>query len=345
MPTGSNLVLGQVNTASDPTIVDISAGTSSGVMVRSAGTTGIVADPALNTGILGTGQRGVTGLSFNDVGVGVAGLGSKIGVAGDSLGATSLGMRGNADFLGVLGTTSTTITTKLVAGVQGSTVNRMGLGVNGQSAALFGVRGLGGGTPTAANVVGVMGFGRGALAHGVIGDAPAPGFAGFFFGDFGVTGRKGAAVRFPDGTHRMLCAVESPESWFEDFGAGRLVRGRAAIKLDPAFRAVIRGAYHVFLTPEGDCLGLCVMKKSASGFEVRELQGGRSGAPFSYRIVARRRDVTGPRFACVQVPKLPRGADALLNVPSAPDMPTEEEARSRAVGRKRGASSGAAPRK
>jgi hypothetical protein len=334
MPTGSNLVLGQVNTASDPTIVDISPGTSSGVMVRSAAGIGVVGDPALNTGILGTGQRGVTGLSFNDVGIGVAGLGSQVGVAGDCLGATSVGVRGTADFLGVLGTASTAITNKMVAGVQGSTTNRMGLGVNGQSAALFGVRGLGGGTPTATNVVGVMGVGRGAVAHGVIGDAPAPGFAGFFFGNFAVTGTKGAAVRLPDGSHRLLCAIESPESWFEDFGAGRLVRGRAAIKLDPTFRAVVRGAYHVFLTPEGDCRGLYVAAKSPRGFEVRELQGGRTSVPFSYRIVARRRDVTGPRFARVQPPKLPRGVDVALSVPKAQGMPAPEEARKRARSRK-----------
>ena len=118
MPTGSNLILGRLNTASDPTIVDIDRGTSIGVMVRSNAGMGIVADPALNTGILGTGLRGVTGLSFNDVGVGVAGLGSKIGVAGDCLGANSIGVRASADFLGVLGTASTSITTKLVAGVQ-----------------------------------------------------------------------------------------------------------------------------------------------------------------------------------------------------------------------------------
>ena len=32
-----------------------------------------------------------------------------------------------------------------------------------------------------------------------------------------------------------------------------------------------------------------------SGFEVRELQGGKSSVPFSYRIVAKRVDVAGDR--------------------------------------------------
>jgi len=331
MPTGSNLILGRVNTASDPTIIDLDPGTPSGVMVRSNAGMGIVADPALNTGILGTGLRGVTGLSFNDIGVGVAGLGSKVGVAGDSLGATSIGVRASADFLGVLGTASTAITTKMVAGVQGSSTNAMGIGVNGQSDAFFAVCGLSGRMPGAVSGVGVFGIGRNS-AHGVIGDANAPGFAGFFFGDFGVTGRKGAAVRFPDGSHRLLCAVESPESWFEDFGAGRLVRGRATVKLDPAFRAVVRGAYHVFLTPEGDCRGLYVARKAAGGFEVRELQGGRASVRFSYRLVARRRDVAQRRFPRVRIPKLPRGADAPLAVPDASGLPSQADVRKRVAG-------------
>lgn len=32
------------------------------------------------------------------------------------------------------------------------------------------------------------------------------------------TGPKCAVVPFPDGTHRQLYCLESPQSWFEDFG-------------------------------------------------------------------------------------------------------------------------------
>jgi hypothetical protein len=42
-----------------------------------------------------------------------------------------------------------------------------------------------------------------------------------------VFGAKGAVVRQRDGSHRMLYSVESPESWFEDFGESRLVDGEA----------------------------------------------------------------------------------------------------------------------
>src|SRR5262245_44002142 len=141
MPTGSNLILGQSNTASDPTELKVATGTPTGLIVRYSGGLGIVGNQALNAGLLGVGLRGVSGISLNDVGVGVAGLGSKVGVAGDSFGVNSVGVRGGADFMGVLGTASTTITTKLVTGVHGESFNVRGIGVSGQSATFFGVRG------------------------------------------------------------------------------------------------------------------------------------------------------------------------------------------------------------
>lgn len=116
-------------------------------------------------------------------------------------------------------------------------------------------------------------------------------------GDLLVIGNKGAAVPHPDGTRRMLYCVESPESWFEDFGRARLVRGKATVRLDRTFAAVVRtGDYHVFVCPEGDCRGLCVGGRTRHGFEVRELQKGTSTLGFSYRIVAKRKDVSGVRF-------------------------------------------------
>ena len=109
----------------------------------------------------------------------------------------------------------------------------------------------------------------------------SPLFAGLFFGnvqvqgDFTVIGHKSAVVPHPDGTHRRLYCVESPENRFEDFGRGKLSGGRAAIELEADFAKLVKtGDYHVFLTPEGDCNGLYVHRKTAGGFEVRELQKG-----------------------------------------------------------------------
>lgn len=59
----------------------------------------------------------------------------------------------------------------------------------------------------------------------------------------------------------MYC-VESPESWFEDFGIGEMVNGSAKIQLDSDFIMLIENnSYHVFLTPEGDSKGLFISKK------------------------------------------------------------------------------------
>src|SRR5262249_35234171 len=126
------------------------------------------------------------------------------------------------------------------------------------------------------------------------------GYAGFFRGNLFVSGRidagvKDAIVPFPDGSQRVLHCMESPEHWFEDFGTAKLKRGRTVVKLDADFAKVIkRGDYRVFLTPEGDCRGLYVRRKSAS-FEVREFGDGASDVAFSYRIVGRRRDITRHR--------------------------------------------------
>jgi hypothetical protein len=93
--------------------------------------------------------------------------------------------------------------------------------------------------------------------------------------------------------------VESPQNWFEDFGSGQLASGAAAVTLDSTFAETVNAAsdYHVFLTPEGDCRGLYVSHKSATGFEVRELGGGQSNVAFGYRIVALRRGFENVRMA------------------------------------------------
>jgi hypothetical protein len=185
MPTGSNLILGQTNTASDPTEIDVvPTPTKAGLVVYYPRGLGIVGSHALDAGLVGVGLRGVSGISINDVGVGVAGLGSRVGVAGDSIGDSSVG---------------------------------------------------------------------------------------------------------------------------------------------------VRGPYHAFLSPEGDCHGLYVGRKSSGAIEVRESQGGRSSIRFSYRIVARRKDVAAPRFARINLPKMPTNADAPIHAPEPPKMPSMKDVRARVV--------------
>ncbi len=100
--------------------------------------------------------------------------------------------------------------------------------------------------------------------------------------------------------------MESPESWFEDFGEGKLVNGKAEVKLDPDFAAVVKTKhYHVFVTPYGDSHGLYVAKRTDTGFEVREQQGGKSSVEFSYRVVAKRKDIAGERLKKFSLPPAP----------------------------------------
>src|SRR5262245_59845195 len=182
-----------------------------------------------------------------------------------------------------------------ISGTQGPAVQNTSniAGVRGTSDGANGVIG------TSNRSIGVVGFSNNV---GVFGQSTNPAsFAGLFAGNVQVTGTFSAAVKnavvpFPDGSARVLHCMESPEHWFEDFGTARLRRGRAVVRLDADFAKVIkRGDYRVFLTPEGDCRGLYVYRKSAAGFEVRELMGGSSSVAFSYRIVGRRKDIGAHR--------------------------------------------------
>ena len=137
---------------------------------------------------------------------------------------------------------------------------------------------------------------RGLYAEG----RPAGQFVGdvIVSGNLVVTGWKAAAITHRDGSRRLLHALESPDARFEDFGRARLRDGRAKVQLDPTFASVVRtDDYHVFITAEGESAGLYIARRTRRGFEVREQGRGRSSVDFSYRIVAKRRDVPAGRFA------------------------------------------------
>jgi hypothetical protein len=141
------------------------------------------------------------------------------------------------------------------------------------------------------------------------------GFAGFFWGplvvlgDFIIAGPiKSGAVRHKDGSHRLVYAMESPETWFEDFGEAKLVRGKARVKISPDFAAIVdTKTYYVFLTPHGDSAGLFVTSRTSGGFEVREQGRGTSSLSFAYRIVAHPRQASdNKRLAKIKLPPLPK---------------------------------------
>ena len=113
-------------------------------------------------------------------------------------------------------------------------------------------------------------------------------------------------------------APAQAEPSMEDVGNARLIDGSATVALAADFRQTIdpSSPYAVFLTPYGDNRGLYVASRTASGFVVREAQGGRSSLSFDYRIVARpygTRTARLPHFKRDEFPRLAtRGARTLV---------------------------------
>jgi hypothetical protein len=283
-----------------------------GTSVNQVGVYGQVEDnlevpDGIHAGVLGTaltqpgvfgysqGAEGVMGFSLNHAGGFFSSGQGYAGVVGQAYGPSAVAPRGGSGVIGFCGAAGPTPSGP--TGVLGTSAQNVG--VMGLSAQNVGVVGQ------STQYVGVMGLSD--ALFGVYGRSNKS-FAGFFEGDLFVrgaisAGTKDAIVPFPDGSKRLLHCMESPEHWFEDFGAAKLRRGRAMVKLDVDFAKVIkRGDYKVFLTPEGDCRGLYV-RKSAASFEVREFAGGKSSVAFSYRIVGRRKDIRDHRrFAKFDVP-------------------------------------------
>jgi hypothetical protein len=262
--------------------------TSSGSFGQLAATNGTTGD----TGVYGNGSTfGVVG--FSSAGPGVYGTSnSSSGVLGLSMasgGYAVLGQSSGSQGYGILGTGEQ-------AGVRGEnnfyesygqlgtyvTVDESPTGVYGNGgsyAASYGVYG------TSSNYIGVYGIGP---TYGVYSNGP-----------LGSEAYTGSDVALADNRVVELYAMQSPENWFEDFGSGQLHDGVAGVALDPTFALAVNpeAGYHVFLTPNGDCEGLYVAQKTATGFQVRELRGGKSNIAFDYRVVAKRRGYEDLRMA------------------------------------------------
>ena len=155
-------------------------------------------------------------------------------------------------------------------------------------------------------------------------------------GDAACTGalKSVVATASSPGAQRVeTYAVQSAENWFEDAGTAQLVNGAGRVNLEAVFGKTVNTGveYHVFLTPDGDCKGLYVSAKTASGFEVRELGGGASNIAFEYRIMAKRVGYENVRLANVtervkrqqaQSQKMQRPARPSAVPQSRPQMPT-----------------------
>jgi hypothetical protein len=315
MATGDNLILGERNTAEITTLLEADAPLPTPFpVVLIMNPTGVAVYVAMgDTGIYASVPSGTAVAGGSDNGP---------GVVGDSL--NTVGTAGYSDKgIGVYGKGVTGIYGEGVTGVLGTAAGN-GVGVYGSSETGHALEGI--------------------SRHGVaLFAGTGDGTAGLFWGPVTVVGgltvfgAKSAAVRHRDGSYRLLYSIESPESWFEDFGTSKLVNGRATIKLPADFAAVVRlGTYHVFLTPEGESNGLYVRSKSKRAFQVCEQRKGKSNLRFSYRIVAKRNDVAGRRFAKVMKPERPPSRQSAKGLDLASEVQQRRRRRGQRVDRGEG---------
>jgi hypothetical protein len=218
-----------------------------GTQTKSIGgfTAGVLGD---NLGTLAVGVLGRSGINPDNLNDGVGVLGE----SGGGIGVRGV-IRGAKNAIALSGENSSTYT--------GAAPGAGGFGVYGASANGHGL-------------VGATGTAGGAAVVGAT-NSVAGAFAGAFYGPvvvsgaFTVFGPKSAAVPHPDGSHRLLYCVESPESWFEDFGKGELDCGKADVAIDPNFAAVVDlSDYHVFVTMYDQPQLLTVSNRTPTGFRV-----------------------------------------------------------------------------
>lgn len=247
---------------------------------------------------------GVYGVSFSNAGRGVSGWasaasGTTFGVHGSTQSTAGRGVYGEAS-----ASSGTTY------GMHGRSQSTGGRGVYGLASA------------TSGSAFGVYGYSQSTAGRGVYGEASATtgttygvygraqsskGYGVYAqgrlhaTGNFTAAGTKSAVVSLDNGEGVRLYAEEGTQNWFFDVGSGRIEEGMALVTIDPTFVQTVNTQvqYHVFLTPEGDCKGLYVTQKREDSFEVRELDGGKSTVPFSYRIVAKRKGYEEERLATV----------------------------------------------
>jgi len=295
-----------------------STGTNYGVFGKSNSTDGFgvyglaSSSSGMNYGVYGksnsTAGRGVYAEApyMGVFGYASASSGLNYGIYGKSYSTSGYGVYGTAPTYGVYGYSHATSGTNY--GVYGRSASTSGYGVVGAA-------------PTSGGTnYGVLGSSASPSGYGVYGDNYGGGFAVYASGNAHVTGNltvggsKPCVQPIDDGKKVLLYAMESPEIWFEDFGTGKLVNGRAVVPIERVFvqTANTEAGYLVFLTPIGEWQGLYISRQDKDSFEVREQGGDTSNISFYYRIVAKRRGYEDVRFeeftepeASPERPKLP----------------------------------------
>ncbi len=251
----------------------IGAGNNSGTVITSSGSGGAF-----------TGYDGVFAQAINNLGIGVIGVGgnSATYAAIDGIGGAFTGYHGvygyganptiGAGVVGVgnnLNVTPAIPSTGAGGAFTGNICGAYGFSTNTSSTTRYG------GYFETASSYAYVGYRSGSTSRKIVG-----------------TGNPSAIIKNRAGELVLMTCPEAPEVLFMDFGIGKLEEGRAHIEIDPDLAINInvsdKHPLKVFITLEGECNGVYVTNKSANGFDVIELMGGKSDIPFSWQIVATR---------------------------------------------------------
>ncbi len=108
------------------------------------------------------------------------------------------------------------------------------------------------------------------------------------------SGTVATVVKDNNNVSRIMNCPEAPEILFEDFGSATLSNGKVHIDLDPTYAKNVtineKRALRVMITLNDQCNGVYVTNRTATGFDVIELNGGTSNASFTYEVIANRAD-------------------------------------------------------
>jgi len=283
---GGNFILGQDNDAG-------TARTQLTSNVANENTLSLITNSDTGNAAVGVNNGNGGGLvgSVQGTGTALAGVSQKgIGLSGTSFATTDP----NKLFFGVSGFSA--VGTGVHGGTGANTASsQTGSGVIGEGGT--GVAGVQG---TATTGIGVIGTSSSGLAGQFNGPVVTNGNL-TVNGTFTATGIKSAAVPSADGSLVRLYCLESPESYFEDFGQGTLTNGNGTVALSPDFAALVEtNSALIFMTEIGNLGGLYVNGVANGSFAIASRSSSASGS-FSYRIVAKRKDVQAPRLQDVPV--------------------------------------------
>lgn len=330
----ANFQMAVVSTATNALTGQTSAGNGVGVYGLSNSATGFgiygYNSNASGTGVFGSGNNitgqylaGGSGGAFSSTNVGVYGWGNN---TNQSWGV--YGVSNNSNGEGVVGSINAASGAGTGNGVYGYSNQSQGAGVYAQNTNTSGTGLIAGGNnilpwylPAGSggaftgSPYGIAVFKDGAITNGQ--------FAGYFIASTTastgvvIAGRSGGTnykilniggfggnvstdVWGAEGKKdaRIMFCPEAPEILFQESGTGQLQNGRAHIDLDPIFsRNIVVNEQHplrVFIQLNDECNGVYVTNRTQKGFDVIELNNGRSNAKFTWFIIANRADYVDP---------------------------------------------------